>query len=76
MSFQTYANALSRLRGPTNALRQYVPSSVKQFPEFNIFMDCALKREKARQAVHVAMRGQPGILQDDELDVVVEPGAS
>ena len=71
-SFRTYANALSRLQGTTTALRQYVPSSVKQFPEFNIFMDCVLKREKARQAVHVAMRGQPGILQDDELAVVVE----
>lgn len=75
MTFRTYVNAVARVYngGAQNGM---VPSSKKQFPLFNAFIEPCFVRSKAVKAINSAQRPEVEVLSVEELKKVMQSSAS
>ena len=67
-SFRTYINALGRAYNATQQQPYVVMSSLKQFPQMNAFMRCALTREAAKKSLNAnSVDYDDNVLKEEEL---------
>ncbi len=64
-SFRTYSNAVARVYSQVGATA-IIPSSLRQFPTFNVFMGSVIARSRAVSAVRAAAILETEILQQEE----------
>jgi hypothetical protein len=65
-TFRTYMNALQRVNNSSGGVA-IIPSSKRQFPEFNRLMTEVLKKERGARAVRMAS-SESGVLLESELE--------
>ena len=66
-SFRTYINALARVHTASTPEASMVPSSVRQFPLFNVFINTVIERERAHRSFGPIANDDSLILQEKEL---------
>ena len=65
-SFRTYSNAVARVYSQVGATA-IIPSSLRQFPTFNVFMGSFIARSRAVSAVRADAIPETEILQQEEV---------
>ncbi|EPS57142.1 hypothetical protein M569_17679 [Genlisea aurea] len=71
MSFRTYVNSVARVYKNAVPDTIIIPSSQRQFPEFNQFFASVVQRERARRAIATVTHPKPAILQVEDFRSVL-----